>query len=144
MRASVLFTLLVGFLLLCACERTHSHPMSIVKRASILTSEIKRLEEECHARTGQYCPLNDLPLPVLRKWGDFQIQTPTRASFEDFDVQLLLMSGQFCVVAFPVRLPETFGAVWRDWRGKSYDVRYPWREAPASCNLPDRPRLIVE
>lgn len=126
------------------CNEHIPHPMDVVKRVGTLSTTVVRLENECRSAKGRFCGLDELPFSEMSKWGDIRLESPTHAIFEEFDLQLLLAKDRFCLAAFPARLPNSFVALWKDDQGKRYVTRYPWREVPKACEIPNRPRLLVE
>ena len=128
--------------LIVACSS--SHPASSVQRVMLVLTGLKRLEDKCYVEKGRYCSLQELRLTDLRKWGDLRILSSSTASFEDWDLQLLRTNRHYCTVAFPTRISGKFSSEWRDDRGRAYWTAYPWRDIPRACDMPERPKLIVE
>ena len=96
---------------------------------------IGRLEAACRATHLAFCTFQDLPISNLKQFGDFQLRSPLQATFEEFDVQLLLGDDSYCVAAMPTRLSIRLPAEWRDGQGKVYIMDYPWKEVPRSSLL---------
>ena len=139
---AVVLAIMVLFTL--ACGQSSSHPTGIVKRVSTLGSTIVRLENDCQSAKSRFCGLDELPFSEMSRWGDIRVESPTRATFEEFDLQLLLKKDRYCLAAFPTRLPDSILAVWKDDKGTRYLTRYPWREVPKPCEFPNRAKLLVE
>ena len=136
--AVVLMTLAIG-----GCGNS-SHPASSVLRVGILMATTVRLERTCKPRLGRFCSFEELPLAELQRWGDLRLESPTLATFEEFDLQIFVDRDHFCMVSFPSRFPMKISAEWRGSDGKSHITAYPWREIPKACEMQGMAKLRIE
>lgn len=111
---------------------------------SWLLSDIKKLQDVCYANKKRYCSLDSLALPDKGWWGQVGARTATFLKFDEYDVLLIVAESQYCVAAFPVRIPSRFDSLWRDQSGSGYATKYPWREVPPACSFLDIPKLLAE
>lgn len=79
----LLFVVLGILLFLPSCSQTHSHPPSIVRRVSMLMTDMQRRQDHCYAERHRYCSLDELSLPTRGLWGEIHKWAPTRVRFLD-------------------------------------------------------------
>ena len=139
--AAVLFIVLASLLTGAGC--TSSHPASSLLRVSVLTSELVDVQNRCFSDKRRYCRFDEVPQPVLARWGDVKVNSASTATFEGYDLSLIFGNAAFCVGAVPVRMTNSFDAIWRDSQGVRYDVKHPWNDVPKPCRLAIDPKAGV-
>ena len=142
-KTNVAVTLLLISLSEAACGISR-HPPSSVRRVGRLMSSVLRMQGECRDRLGRFCSFGELPRAELNKWGHLEIGSADRASFEEFDLQMLQDGKIVCLAAFPVRFRIKLDSEWRDSEGRTSNFPHPWREVPEACKFLNRPSSRIE